>query len=681
MPSISALPTELVVIILEDLDCLTDVAALAQINKRLYDIVNPILYKRAVSREFPYPLEWAAHHGVVGTLLKALDSGADPNFEFQQCTLTSVWESQLSGKRELHPGWDAASVSDSSSTLLAGSNGTGGVQSGTDDEDETMTDWSDGSSEFTDHEEPTTHGGNIQQPHPMPGRKFHDSAFGRRYTALHLAARAGHVDVINILLDRGARSHVVAKEFCLCWREVGILNAMENTDPDYQPSPGWTPLHVAICHSQEHAAIKLLDRGAPLQMELPPPWENSGFLENPATAIHHAAAKGLTAVIRYLVDARLLSDIDVRDNKTLTPFYYAYAYRRWDSTVPLLLRLGANINVDIDMFLPYSTITPLGEACRTGCYEEADMLISFGADVNRGYIAQSVNKGLTPLHMCAMPPAKGLRDHMLWDDNLFQEHRQRFHVKVPAEEYESQVQFGQACTATIEKLVARGAALEMKDCPGNTPLMAAVQNLNMPAIKALLKAGANNHVTDSLGRNLLMQAIDGPQGPSQSAPAIDVKLLARVFRELLHHGASITHYDNQGNTLLHVVCGSTRFSTKSRLQRATLRLVLDMIPGAASILHVRETRGNLTPLMVAFMEGNLGCCDVLVRRGAWYNSRPPTHLQVLPYEVAQKKSDLRTMFNSLPVYKAPTFLDRPEETTCPQLDFLRDLDVDGYLLE
>lgn len=674
MPSISALPTELVVIVLDGLDRLSDVAALARINRRLYDVVNPILYKRAVSRDFPYPLEWAAHYGVVGTLIKALDSGADPNFEFQQCTSTGDWEAQLSGESQLHPGWDAASVSDSSSTLLAGSNGTShGVQS-TDDEDETMTDYSDGTSDYTEHEPtyyspPHGDGDVFQHHHPMPSRGIYGSKLGRRYTALHLAARAGHVDVINVLLDRGARSHVVAKEFCLCWRELGILNSMEGADPEYEPSPGWTPLHVAICHSQEHAAIKLLDRGAPLQMELPPPWENSGFEENPASALHHAAAKGLNVVIHFLLSARLVSDIDVRDNKTLTPFYYAYAYRRWDSTVPLLLKLGANINIDVDIFLPYSTITPLGEACRIGCYEEADRLIELGADVNRGYIATNVGNGLAPLHMCAMPPAKGARSHMLWDNSLFVKERYDLQPELRGVDYESQVELGLARMATIEKLVARGAALEMRDCPGNTPLIAAVQNLNVPAIKALLKAGADIHVTDSLGRNVLMQAIDGPQVPMPSAPWIDVKVLARVFRELLNNGARINHQDNQGNTLLHVVCKCTTKRASPELQRTILRLVLD-IPGAAAIINFREHRDHLTPLMVAFMERNLMCCDVLVRRGAWGWELPDD----------QKKQDLTKMVNSCWNCSYSGWnLDPKTRGETADLDFLLDLDVDGHL--
>lgn len=667
MPSILALPTELVIFVLDNLDRLRDLAALARINRRLYDVVNPILYKRAVSRDFPYPLEWAAHNGVIGTLLKVLDSGADPNHEFHQCTSSREWRKALTQRGQLHPGWDTASLCDSRSTLLAGSNGSSyGVQNMAYDDDESMSDFTDDGDNYTNHEpmfySPTLDGDgrSVGRNDDSDGSgRWAQTKFGRRYTALHLAARAGHIGAISTLLKRGARMDVVAKQFCSCWREYGILTSMEGTASiDGLYIPGWTPLHVAICHGNEQAAIKLLASGAPVSMELFPPWENSGFLEYPATALHHAAAMGLVHVIRYLVDVGLQADIDVRDNKTLTPFYYAYAYRRWDSTVPLLLDLGANINVDIDIFLPYSTITPLGEACRVGNYEDADRLIELGADVNRGYIATNIGNGLTPLHMCAMPPAKGRRFAMLsaGGDNNVEE------LETREQEYARAVKHGLDRMQTIEKLVAHGAALETRDCPGDTPLIAAVQHFNVPAIKALIKAGADIHATNSRGRNVLMQAIDGPPLPiSSMSPRVNIGTLSRVLRELLNNGARIDHRDNQGNNLLHVVCKCSQERLTPDLQCDILRLVLN-IPGAAALMQAREdSHESLTPLMVAFTEGRLLCCDVLVRRGCWgdNNNNP------------QRKEDLAWMANRCYLRN-----NNPDQHL---MHFLLDLDVDGYL--
>lgn len=659
MPSISALPTELVVFVLDNLDRLSDVAALARINQRLYNVVNPILYKRAVSQNCSYPLEWAAHHGVVGTLNRALDSGADPNYEFQQCSSSKEWEKSLAGDGQLHQGCDAATVCHSSITLLAGSNGTSHGFENIENEDETMSDYTDDDGgNYTDHEpdyySPTL-GDDYRGNDSESSGRWNEEKYDRRYTALHLAARAGHIDAISTLLQRGARSDVVAKRFCSCWREHGLLNAMEGPRSVLN-LPGWTPLHVAICHSKEEAAIKLLEKGAPIQMELSPTWEKSGYCENPATALHHAAAMGLVHVVRYLVDTGLQSEIDVRDNKTLTPLYYAYAYSQWDFTLPLLLKLGANIDIDVDIFLPYSTITPVGEACRLGRYEDADKLIDLGADVNRGYIATNVGKGLTPLHMCAMPPAKGTQIPALGAGRAT---RGTGGYKSPEEEYATAVKLGSARVSTIQKLVARGADLEKQDCPGDTPLTAAVQNLNVPAVRALIKAGANIHATTSLGRNVLMQAIEGPQLPTPSS-FVHLGMLSRVLRELLNNGARIDHTDNQGNTLLHVICKCTKERATPELQHQVLRLVLN-IPGAAALMQVRETRESLTPLMVAFTGGKLLCCDVLVRRGCW------------DIDPEQKRKDLTRMFQ---YYHRHRSYGNYNEIL---LDYLMDLDIDGHL--
>ncbi|KAK1779819.1 ankyrin repeat-containing domain protein [Copromyces sp. CBS 386.78] len=642
MPSISALPTELVVLVINDLHRLTDLAALARTNKRFYDVVNPVLYKRAVSENFPYPLEWAAHNGVVGTLIKALDSGADPNYEFQQSRKTNEWEKALAGKSQLHPGWDAASVSDSSSTLPAGSNGSSHRVrfASPGDEDASMSGSSDDSDGDTDD---------------SLADAYYQAKFARRYTALHLAARAGHVQAISTLLERGARIDVVSRNLCSCGREHGILNPLEGPFLGFN-NPGWTPLHVAICHFKEEAALQLLASGAPIQMELNPPWERSGYHENPATALHHAAGKGLVRIIRYLVDTGLQSDMNVRDNQTLTPFYYAYADGRWES-LPLLLLLGANINVDVDIYLPYSTITPLGEACLLGNYASALWLIGLGADVNRGYISTDVGKGLTPLHLCAVRPGTGRSPHAVTVA------RSPF-----IEDYTREVEQALVRVRMIKKLVSCGAALEATDCSDNTPLMAAVKNLYLPAVRALIQAGANVHATNSLGRNVLMQAIDGPPMPLPvpSSQDIDVGPLTRVLRELLNNGAKIDHRDKQGNTILHIVCEGPYRVADQGVQLDVLRLVLD-IPGAPALMHVRNTPESLTPLMVAFMEDRYRCCDVLVRRGCWAN-----------LDDTKRKEDLTLMANHC--YKLVTIEDSYARLLLQQrCDYLLDLDIDGHL--
>jgi ankyrin repeat protein len=188
------------------------------------------------------------------------------------------------------------------------------------------------------------------------------------------------------------------------------------------------------------------------------------------TALHHAAGMGMTDLVRYILDNKIQTDVNVQDETTLTPLYYAYAHGRWDTTVPLLLSLGANIDCETKMYIPYTAITPLGEACRLGHFSAADRLIDLGADVKRGFIATTSGGCLTPLHMCCMRSAQAVGE--------------------PKEKGEDDEARGRARMRTIEKLIARGAQIDARDCFGSTPLMAAVQSCNTFALQALRLAGA-----------------------------------------------------------------------------------------------------------------------------------------------------------------------------------------------
>lgn len=78
-------------------------------------------------------------------------------------------------------------------------------------------------------------------------------------------------------------------------------------------------------------------------------------------------------------------DIDIKDNKGLTPLYHAAANGQWDSTVPWLLKKGANINMTytfkFDPRSHWSIWTLLAECCRLGRYQDARWLVHLGADV------------------------------------------------------------------------------------------------------------------------------------------------------------------------------------------------------------------------------------------------------------------------------------------------------------
>ncbi|KAK0641940.1 ankyrin repeat-containing domain protein [Cercophora newfieldiana] len=661
-PSLSALPAELIAFVIDHLDRLKDLSALARTDRKLYSSANPIVYKRAVSQGDAWPLAWAAHCGVAGTLKRVLAAGVGPDHAFVDCLPLDDWKRVNAAARQQpaaaaapggddHVDWDADNGSEStaewsieteddsdhagtSTTHQPSSNSNsepwswGPVANDSDRDsdvwmDELAPPRSDGASSTLDEQERESDAGPAA---------LGDNMIVRRYNALHLAVQAGHHDIVEILLDHGASVNAACERLCECTRLYGLLNAAECPQPVQSP-PQWSPLHLAICHSRPETAKLLLSRGATPIMDPPTDGDESQCI----TALHHAATMGLTDVVRYLVDNGIQKEIDVRDAKTLTPLYHAYAERRWE-TIALLIELGADINVDTKVYLPYSTITPLGEACRLGHFDTADRLVDLGADPNRGFIITELGKGLTPLHLCAMPSARPVRAPPSPEDPFLR----------MLEEGQKGVLMMQA----IAKLISKGAVLDMVDCSGDTPLIAAAQNHNVPALRALIAAGVNVHERNTVGRTALMQAIMGPQNPiAATLNDENPEPLAQSVQILIAGGARLDERDSEGNTILHLVFkGSNTFHS---MQKAALRILMNS-PGVADLSQVRD-KDHHTPLQLAFAARNLEACDVLVRRGCIRGTLD--------------QSELMAMFIDS--------LASPGEQDA--LDFVLDLDVNGSL--
>jgi ankyrin repeat protein len=73
------LPNELLCMIANACETPSEMAALAAVNRRLYDLLNPILYRINVDDYDGSALFWGAYHGILGTMEKAYDAGAELN--------------------------------------------------------------------------------------------------------------------------------------------------------------------------------------------------------------------------------------------------------------------------------------------------------------------------------------------------------------------------------------------------------------------------------------------------------------------------------------------------------------------------------------------------------------------------------------------------------------------------
>ena len=530
---LTALPLELLVFVIENLDRVEDLAALARTSRRIYSAANPLLYRRAAQREDARPLAWAASRGLLATLRMALAAGADPNHEFVERLPCEEWERASAAARadaaagrdkrvwamwDWRAGGGLASESLGESHMWVARSGVGvdSVEDRRDhhDEDDCHDDYDDDDNDHSpepadaagydtdsvDTPVATPAASSTAAPSPRPphgsdqdsvvssdehlsrrsdatpatepeATPTPDSTVTRSYRAVHLAARGGHNDILTLLIRHGADINLTATRFCACTPLYGLLNALEHPDPAAE-LPIWTPLHAAICHSHPATAIHLLTHKASPILDTSDPATHPSLN---TTALHHAAAFGLPSLLTHLLTHHPTLSINAPTAHTTTPLYHAYAHRRWRTTLPLLLAHGASLECEIKMYIPYTAITPLGEACRLGDFRIADRLLSLGADPSHGFVALTGSGGcLTPLHMCCMRSAKPAKGEGMVEGE---------------KQYGDDGRRGRARVETIGRLIGGGARVDARDCFGSTPLMAAVQSENVFALEGLRLGG------------------------------------------------------------------------------------------------------------------------------------------------------------------------------------------------
>jgi len=179
-------------------------AALAAAGRYFYHILNPIIYADNVTLRNASCLFWAAKRGSLGTLERAVASGADVNAR--------------------HYPDDA----------VAGGSGEGGAAN-----------------------QPADGAGSQDGDQPDGGGD-REKAGRVSYTALSVAARYGHRSVAEWLLNHGADIHSPACKYCDCRY---VCSHPQNVI-DTHPMPGWHPLHTAMCNGSTSVCDLLVFRGA-----------------------------------------------------------------------------------------------------------------------------------------------------------------------------------------------------------------------------------------------------------------------------------------------------------------------------------------------------------------------------------------------------------------------------------
>ncbi|XP_054271157.1 serine/threonine-protein phosphatase 6 regulatory ankyrin repeat subunit B-like [Macrosteles quadrilineatus] len=244
-----------------------------------------------------------------------------------------------------------------------------------------------------------------------------------------------------------------------------------------------TPLVRAVVNNKPEDVREALNRG--FSANLP---DNRGW-----TPVHEAAAEDTRNECLKELLSHKSADINAQTFLKETPLYVA-SQRNCVKNVKLLLeQKKCNVNLS-----QVSDMTPLHVACSEGNVLIVKQLIEFGAKVN-----VTDHDDYTPLH--ATVASHGLnrrRDNVSYDIcRCILENG----GKPDVIEYQGNYPFHFACQNGLFKCAKlllsvskQNDLINLKNHDERTPLMIAVQSLNVPVVEYLLDQGADVNIADSM---------------------------------------------------------------------------------------------------------------------------------------------------------------------------------------
>jgi ankyrin repeat protein len=183
-------------------------------------------------------------------------------------------------------------------------------------------------------------------------------------------------------------------------------------------------------------------------------------------------------------------------------------------------------------------------------------------------------------------------------------------------------------TATVQRILADGADINVQDARGRTPVLAATHANRVETARALIQAGADVNIRDDIKDNVLLYAgaeglldilrlaiaagadtrITNRFGGTALIPAAERGHIAIVEELLTHSDVDVNHVNNLGWTaLLEAIVLS---DGGPRHQQIVQRLI-----DHGADINIADKEG-VTPLQHARRRGYTAIADMLLRAGS-----------------------------------------------------------------
>ena len=420
-------------------------------------------------------------------------------------------------------------------------------------------------------------------------------------TPLMNAIYDGHIEVARILLDRGA-DHAIANKHgyaplssAAYWGHLEIVKLLldRGADTAVVDEDGNTPLMYAIDDGHIEVARILLDRGADHAIA-----KNHGY-----APLSIAAYKGHLEIVKLLLDRG--ADTAVVDGDGNTPLMCAI-HDGHIEVARILLDRGADHAIAKN-----HGYAPLSSAAYWGHLEIVKLLLDRGADM-----AVVDEDGNTPL-MCAIHDGHIEVARILLDRGADHAIANK-HGSTP---------LGKAAhrghLEIVKLLLDRGADTAVFDEDGDTPLMNAIYDGHIKVVRPLLEMGTDPDVAENknsgftplnfaaykghleIAKLLLERGADPNIANKHGNPPIhgaaqDGHL--EIVNLLLENGADQTVVDQDGDSsLMCAIIGG---------HLEVIKLLLDK--GASLAI---SNNAGLTPLSLAAEQGHLEVVKFLLDRG------------------------------------------------------------------